>query len=76
MFSLLALTIIASNLPRNEQPRGDWTCTNNGYPAQPYTPGAVQQTWTNNNTGETATYWANIGGNGPQVRTLNNLGKK
>lgn len=48
--------------------RGDWQYTE-GSPDNRV--GAVQQQWVNKKTGVQVQYWANMGGNGPQEKTLN-----
>lgn len=57
------------------KPRGDWTLESTIDTSKSHTPGCVNQTWTNSVTGATASLFANVGGNGPQVKTLNNAAK-
>ena len=60
---------LRGGMEKNQQPRGGWELKDQS-PQTPYTPGAVQQTWENPGTGKTATVWTNVGGRGPQVKTL------
>lgn len=52
--------------------RGNWKCVGT-HEATGNTPGAYFTTWENKTTGEQVPYWNNIGGRGPQAKTLDNM---